>query len=182
MLPRTQQQRLLLREPVAVSLPAWPGGGETAAGPAPLERCWIFARGAGRGPLGPAAKQQGRTRSPPNTRTPRSRDQISGFVHERKKQVKMAGYRPLSPHLLIHKPQSSSVLPVFHRVTGIVLSLGLLFVLFPLKFLVYSINILGIYLIRWYLNTYLAWVIASILVILVFSFFYHLSNGVRHLI
>ena len=94
----------------------------------------------------------------------------------------MAVYRPLSPHLLIYKPQFSSVLSVFHRVTGIVLSLGLLFVLFSLKFLVYSINIFPIYLICWYFNTYLAWVIASILVILVFSFFYHLSNGVRHLI
>jgi succinate dehydrogenase / fumarate reductase cytochrome b subunit len=103
-------------------------------------------------------------------------------VHKRKKQFEMAIYRPPSPHLPIYKPQFSSVLSVSHRVTGIVLSLGLLFVLLTLKFSAHSVGVFRIYLICRYFNTFLAWVIASILVILVFSFSYHLSNGVRHLI
>jgi len=91
-------------------------------------------------------------------------------------------YRPLSPHLLIYKPQFCSVLSVFQRITGGILSLGLLFVLFSLKFITYHITFYPIYLISCYFNTYLAWVIVSIFVILLFSFFYHLFNGIRHLI
>ena len=32
--------------------------------------------------------------------------------------------RPLSPHLQIYKPQITSVLSIFHRITGIALSVG----------------------------------------------------------
>ena len=34
--------------------------------------------------------------------------------------------RPLSPHLQIYKPQITTVLSIFHRITGIALSLGTL--------------------------------------------------------
>ena len=91
-------------------------------------------------------------------------------------------YRPLSPHLLIYKPQFCSVLSVFQRITGGILSLGLLFVLFALKFITYHITFYPIYLISCYFNTYLAWIIVAIFVIFPFSFFYHLFNGIRHLI
>ena len=36
--------------------------------------------------------------------------------------------RPLSPHLQVYKPQISSVLSIFHRMTGIALCFGLLIV------------------------------------------------------
>jgi succinate dehydrogenase cytochrome b556 subunit len=90
-------------------------------------------------------------------------------------------YRPLSPHSLIYKPQFCSVLSVFQRITGGVLSLGLLFVCFLFKFIIYYITFYPIYLISCYFNTYLAWIIVSIFIIFLFSFFYHLFNGIRHL-
>jgi succinate dehydrogenase / fumarate reductase, cytochrome b subunit len=34
------------------------------------------------------------------------------------------GSRPLSPHLQIYRPQITSVLSISHRITGIVLSVG----------------------------------------------------------
>lgn len=91
-------------------------------------------------------------------------------------------YRPLSPHSLIYKPQSCSVLSVFQRITGGILSSGLSFVLFSLKFVTYHITLYPIHLISCYSNTYLARVIASISAIPPFSLFHHLSNGIRHLI
>ncbi len=90
-------------------------------------------------------------------------------------------YRPLSPHLLIYKPQFCSVLSVFQRITGAILSLGLLFVLFYFKFITYYIFFYPLYLISFYFNTYISWIIVSIFVIFLFSFFYHLFNGIRHL-
>ena len=33
--------------------------------------------------------------------------------------------RPLSPHLQVYKPQVTSVLSIFHRMTGVALSAGL---------------------------------------------------------
>lgn len=84
--------------------------------------------------------------------------------------------RPLSPHLQIYKPQYSMVLSISHRLTGLILSVSSLF------------------LVCW------LWAIASgperyenlrrcmsagwvklLLVGLLFCFFYHLCNGIRHL-
>jgi succinate dehydrogenase / fumarate reductase cytochrome b subunit len=35
--------------------------------------------------------------------------------------------RPLSPHLQIYRPQITSVLSIFHRISGVVLAVGSLF-------------------------------------------------------
>lgn len=35
-------------------------------------------------------------------------------------------YRPLSPHILIYKPQLNSILSVFHRITGSILTISIL--------------------------------------------------------
>ena len=37
-----------------------------------------------------------------------------------------ADNRPLSPHLQIYRPQITSVLSIFHRITGVILSIGIL--------------------------------------------------------
>lgn len=84
--------------------------------------------------------------------------------------------RPLSPHLQIYKPQLTSVLSITHRGTGVFLSLGaLLFCCWLLAIAsgpdVYS-NI-QVYISAWYGKILLlAWV---------FSLYYHLCNGIRHL-
>ena len=36
-----------------------------------------------------------------------------------------AGNRPLSPHLQVYRPQITSVLSILHRITGVVLALGI---------------------------------------------------------
>jgi succinate dehydrogenase / fumarate reductase cytochrome b subunit len=85
--------------------------------------------------------------------------------------------RPLSPHLEIYRWQISNTLSILHRITGIGLSIGFLALVYWLmavagdgesyasatRLLSNPLGIIG-------------------LVILTFAFFYHLLNGVRHLV
>ncbi|HKK29790.1 MAG TPA: succinate dehydrogenase, cytochrome b556 subunit [Alphaproteobacteria bacterium] len=85
--------------------------------------------------------------------------------------------RPLSPHLQVYRPQWTSVLSISHRATGIVLSVG------------------GIPLVWWLVaaagskESYDAFaaVAGSIigqlaLFVWTVCLFYHLANGIRHLV
>ena len=83
---------------------------------------------------------------------------------------------PLSPHLQIYKPQITSVLSISHRISGVLLSLGLLcmfgfVILLSLGenyykiWLCFSNSILGEIIL-------MGWVVAL---------FFHTFNGVRHL-
>ena len=84
--------------------------------------------------------------------------------------------RPLSPHLLIYKPQLTSLLSITHRGTGVFLSLGAVFLCFWLLAIANgpeSYITLQAYINPWYGQILLwAWV---------FSLYFHLCNGVRHL-
>lgn len=85
--------------------------------------------------------------------------------------------RPLSPHLQVYKPQITSVLSILHRTTGVGLGIGTL-------------------LLAWWLiaaaagpdafETAQAFIGSVIGRILLFGFtialFYHLANGIRHLV
>ncbi len=85
--------------------------------------------------------------------------------------------RPLSPHLQVYKPQMTSLLSILHRLTGVGLGLGML-------------------LLAWWLiaaalgpEAFQAaqGIVGSVIgrVILfgfTFAFFYHLANGIRHLV
>jgi succinate dehydrogenase / fumarate reductase cytochrome b subunit len=85
--------------------------------------------------------------------------------------------RPLSPHLQIYKPQLTSGMSIFHRMTGIALACGLpVFVLWLVvaaggpeiyvNFINLFHNIIGqILLFGW-----------------TFAFFYHFCCGIRHLL
>ena len=84
--------------------------------------------------------------------------------------------RPLSPHLQVYKPQLTSILSITHRGTGIVLSLGALILTFWLVSLAISeevFNTFHLHATTWYGKLFL--------IGFVFSFYYHLANGVRHL-
>jgi succinate dehydrogenase / fumarate reductase, cytochrome b subunit len=85
--------------------------------------------------------------------------------------------RPLSPDLQIYRPQLTSVLSISHRVTGIALSVGALF------------------LVSWLLaaaagpQTYSSvegfmrsWLGLLLMFGWTFSLFFHLCNGIRHLV
>ena len=85
--------------------------------------------------------------------------------------------RPLSPHLQVYRPQITSVLSILHRATGVALSLGLIVLVYWLLSLArgpseyaQSQALLGNGLLK---LCYAGWA---------FCFFYHLGNGIRHLI
>ena len=84
---------------------------------------------------------------------------------------------PLSPHLQIYKPQITSVLSIIHRFTGIFLGIGMIL----LTWWLFSITI-GPEMYQRTLDIISSWIGLSILFSFIASFFYHLFNGVRHLI
>ena len=85
-------------------------------------------------------------------------------------------HRPLSPHLQVYRPQLTSMLSILHRATGIALAVGALYLAVwvmcaaagPRAYAVFqdfNTSIVG----RIVLGGWL------------FSAFYHLCNGIRHL-
>ncbi|VBB69408.1 Succinate dehydrogenase cytochrome b-556 subunit [invertebrate metagenome] len=85
--------------------------------------------------------------------------------------------RPLSPHIQIYRPQLTSLMSIAHRITGVALVVGTLVLTYWLGAAAYGPRayaqaqaLLG------------SWV-GSILVFLWSgALFYHLCNGIRHLI
>lgn len=85
--------------------------------------------------------------------------------------------RPLSPHLQIYKPQLTSLMSISHRLTGMVLAAGSVFLVAWLVALAMGGT--------WYATTQ---AMASHIVgrLLLFGFWlavaYHMGNGIRHLL
>jgi len=84
--------------------------------------------------------------------------------------------RPLSPHLQVYRPQITSVLSIFHRMTGVMLVLGALLVVWWVVAAAagpdYYAMVMG------WLTSWL-----GLLVLLGFTWaiLFHLCNGIRHL-
>lgn len=88
----------------------------------------------------------------------------------------MQQQRPLSPHLQIYKPMYTMVLSITHRITGVLLSLGFLLFVYWLWSLAAGPEAYACAL------ECLSSVWVKLLLLgLMFSFFYHLCNGIRHL-
>ncbi len=84
--------------------------------------------------------------------------------------------RPLSPHLSIYRWPITMVLSILHRMTGIVLSLGFVMLAVWLFDVASGPDAYAVF--QEYMNT----AVGKLLLIgWSFAFFYHLSNGVRHL-
>lgn len=88
-----------------------------------------------------------------------------------------ASQRPLSPHLQIYRPQWTSVLSILHRITGVILSVGALALVWGLLALAGGeqtwqgfVGVLG---------SVPGRVLGSLFLI---ALFYHLLNGIRHLV
>jgi succinate dehydrogenase / fumarate reductase cytochrome b subunit len=84
--------------------------------------------------------------------------------------------RPVSPHLQVYKPQITSILSITHRITGVVLCFGAVLLTYWLMAATYGPDvfataqaILG------------SWIGRLVLLGVVFSLWYHLANGIRHL-
>lgn len=84
--------------------------------------------------------------------------------------------RPLSPHLQIYKPQITSAMSIFHRFTGIALSIGSVLLVAWLWAAAYS----GTYFEMW--QTFFTSTLGTIMLVgWSAAFYYHLGNGIRHL-
>ena len=85
--------------------------------------------------------------------------------------------RPLSPHLLDYRWGITMTLSILHRATGLVLSMGLLVLICWLIALAAGEEVYGqvqaFYSAMWLVPLYLGWT---------FSLFYHLANGIRHMV
>jgi succinate dehydrogenase / fumarate reductase cytochrome b subunit len=84
--------------------------------------------------------------------------------------------RPLSPHLQIYKPQLTSMLSISHRLTGVALGLGTLFLVW---WLVAAAT--GDAAFATAQGFFASWLGLLLLFGWTYSFFFHLCNGVRHL-
>lgn len=85
--------------------------------------------------------------------------------------------RPLSPHLLIYRPQITSILSILHRMTGVALAFGAVVLAYWLTAAAYGPEafaraqaLLG------------SWIGLVLLFGWTFCLFYHLCNGIRHLL
>ncbi len=85
--------------------------------------------------------------------------------------------RPLSPDVQIYRPQLTSVLSISHRVTGIALSVGAPLLVFWL--LAASAGPQAYSAVRGVLHS---WLGLLLMFGWTFSFFFHLCNGIRHLV
>ena len=85
--------------------------------------------------------------------------------------------RPLSPHIEVYRPQLTSLMSIFNRATGLVLSIGTVFLVWqllaaasgPVEFAQFQ-ALAG------------SWIGLLVLVGWSLSLFYHLTNGIRHLV
>lgn len=84
--------------------------------------------------------------------------------------------RPVSPHIQVYRPQITSVLSITHRATGVILSLGSLFVVIWL-----FAGALGEPPYDRVLDAMRSWGGLVALFAWTFSAFFHLCNGIRHL-
>lgn len=85
--------------------------------------------------------------------------------------------RPLSPHLQVYRPQITSVLSILHRVTGVALTFGTLLLTWWLVAAAYGPEeFAGAQ------AFFGSWFGHLILWGFTFAVFYHLGNGVRHLL
>ena len=88
----------------------------------------------------------------------------------------MIDNRPLSPHLSIHKKVLTAVYSIFHRLTGIFLTIGSFFLVFWFLSVLIGENFYNYFQI---ISS--NFIFKVILFFWTLAFFYHLFNGIRYL-
>jgi succinate dehydrogenase / fumarate reductase cytochrome b subunit len=88
--------------------------------------------------------------------------------------------RPLSPHLVIYKPEVTSIISIFHRIAGSALTFTLLIFTFIIYLDTINSEYYIVYLVSFYFSYFYLLVISFLNFILVI-FCFHLLNGLRHL-
>lgn len=84
---------------------------------------------------------------------------------------------PISPHLQVYRPQLTSVTSILHRLTGIFLSLGTVMLLYWLV-----AAALGPEAYARAARCFAAWPTQILMLAWAGAFYYHLLNGIRHLV
>jgi succinate dehydrogenase / fumarate reductase cytochrome b subunit len=84
--------------------------------------------------------------------------------------------RPLSPHLQVYRPQLTSTLSIFHRITGVFLTLGTLLLTWWLVAAASGAEAFAAA--QWFIGS---WIGYLLLLGWSVALFYHLCNGIRHL-
>ncbi len=95
--------------------------------------------------------------------------------------------RPLSPHISVYKVEYSSILSIYHRITGVLLTLSLLGLGIIYKVQTYNIEVLAAVVakidhIQLEYPLLISGGVWFIIFSLVFMLAYHTSNGIRHLV
>lgn len=103
-----------------------------------------------------------------------------------KKNLQKSANKPLSPHIQIYKPQISSFTSILHRMTGIFLYLGLVIISWAIVYYTYQVEVLTDGAVEdmhcdclWMKIIHLAF--DGVVIAWIFSLYYHLCNGIRHL-
>lgn len=91
--------------------------------------------------------------------------------------MKMQSSRPLSPHLQVYKPQITSMMSIFHRITGVILAGGAVLLILWLLALARGPEAYAIA-----QGIVTCWVGQVVVFGWTFCFFYHLLNGLRHMV
>lgn len=86
-------------------------------------------------------------------------------------------HRPLSPHVFIYRFAYTMATSIFHRITGVALSLGLLLLV---GFVVALAAGPGSY--ASYMAFAGSWPVQVVLAVLLLAFSFHFANGIRHLL
>ena len=92
--------------------------------------------------------------------------------------------RPLSPHIQIYKPQISSFTSILHRATGIFLYIGVVLICWAIVHYTYQVEIFidGEMEEKTCECSYWKYITYAVVLMWSFSLYYHLCNGVRHLL
>ncbi len=85
--------------------------------------------------------------------------------------------RPLSPHLQVYKLPLTGIISITHRMTGVVLAIGLMF--FTYSFIAIAADSISYLSLQIFLNNFL---IQIIVWLFIYALFFHLCHGIRHLI
>ena len=85
--------------------------------------------------------------------------------------------RPISPHLQVYKLPLTGIISITHRLTGILLSVGLIFFVYILYALAGGVNAYSAM-----QAVMSSWQVQLIYWGFIYALFFHLCHGVRHLI
>jgi succinate dehydrogenase / fumarate reductase cytochrome b subunit len=89
--------------------------------------------------------------------------------------------RAISPHLTIYKPQITSLISIFHRISGSFLSMFILFLVLVIQFDILFSEYFLHYALICMCSIYFTWLFKSVFILIFGLLFFHICNGLRHL-